>query len=217
MPFCGNCGTQLSAGSRFCTHCGAPVSAEQPASPQTNNVVSSAYAAARPVSQPVVFYMDPKGITVVNYRFTIRDAAGRECLYAETQPTAITYKMHITDLYGNELLVVQQSKKLTMASVNFEMWKNGQLLTNVIQRVKLTTYNYDLPELGMRADGKILMFNFTMSAGDRQVAQISKKVLAWGDSYEILINDPRDTEAVLGFVTCIQMLTIRNRHKRLYG
>ena len=33
-------------------------------------------------------------------------------------------------------------------------------------------------------------------------------------AYLRLINDPKDTEVVLGFVTCIQMLWIRNRHKR---
>lgn len=209
------CGSQIPQDAKFCHRCGAPVAGAQIAEKNTNPPETvSAFPASG--SQPVVYYMDPKGITLVNYRFTIRDANGVECLYAETQPTAITYKMHITDLNGNELLVVQQSKKLTMTAVNFEMWKNGQLISNVIQRVKLTTYNYDLPELGMRADGKILMFNFTMSDGDRPVAKISKKVLAWGDSYEIFINDPKDAEVVLGFVTCIQMLTIRNRHRRLY-
>lgn len=213
MPFCMKCGAKLEEGSKFCMRCGNPVGVQAAAASAVSQASAAAAASDQNV-QPVVYYMDPKGITLVNYRLTIRDAGGNECFYAETQPTAITYKMHIIDLYGNEIITVQQSKKVTLASVNFEMRKNDQLVTNVIQRVKLTTYNYDLPELGIRADGKILMFNFKMTAGGRDVATISKKVLAWGDSYEIFINDPKDTEVVLGFVTCIQMLWIRNRHKR---
>ena len=204
--FCIKCGSQIVDGARFCTACGAPLQgAAQPAP-----------AAPQAAQYPQYLYMDARGLTLMNYKFDIRDAAGNLRYRAATVTESMfTYNARIYYLNDAEALVIRQQKKMTMAAMNFDiLTPNGQLITEVMQKVHFTKSEFQLPRLGLVVTGDFLSVNFTFNRGNQVVAAVRKKVLAWGDCYELEIYDSSLEQVLLAAVMVIQMAIAASRRRR---
>ena len=58
MSFCGNCGSQVGEGIKFCPRCGSPAETAVPAAPQPP-VGEGGYAGTQPGYQPPVYPCPP--------------------------------------------------------------------------------------------------------------------------------------------------------------
>ncbi len=200
--FCSKCGNQLSDGARFCGKCGTPVAAP--------TVAPSAVA---PAVQRL--YMDAKGLTVFNYKFEIRDENGNLRYRAATVSEGmVTWNARIYNLDDSEAMAIHQQKKLTMAAMNFDIVEpNGALATQAIQKVKFTRFTYELPELGITVDGDFFALRFEFFRNGQLIGKINKKLMSWGDSYELEFTDPALDRVLLSVIMVVQMAIIARRRR----
>ena len=199
--FCTKCGNQIPDGSRFCPQCGN----------QTG-------AAPAPAAAPAVhrLYMDAKGLTLMNYKFEIRDQAGNLRYKAATVTESMfTYNARVYYPNDAEALAIHQQKKLTMMAINFDIVApNGALVTQVMQNVKMTSYSYTLPQLGITVDGDFLALNFVFYRNGQPIGAVRKKIMAWGDCYEVEYTDASLEQVFLAMVMVVQMVIAYHRNQR---
>ena len=206
--FCSKCGTPLADGAKFCTGCGTPVAA--PAAP------APAPAPAPAVNGLRRLYFDAKGLSLFNYKFEIKDEAGQVCYKAATiSESMLTYNAMLYDAYDRELIKVSQQKKMTMVAMNFDfLTPQGALITDAMQQVKMTTYDYTLGAYGIKLSGNFLKMEFDFTQNGVPIAKVSKKFLAWGDCYEIEFADPNLEQILLASVLMIQLVVAAQRSRR---
>lgn len=206
--FCTGCGKEILPSYKFCAFCGAPVSQ----APQQQSATAPTTAPAGPRR----LYFDAKGLTLFNYKFEIKDEAGRVCYKAATiSESMIRYNAMLYDAYDRELIKVSQQSKMTLASMNFDFLRpDGSLITDAVQNFKMTTYEYHLGAFGITMSGNFLKMAFEFYQNGTPIAHVSKKVLSFGDCYEIEFADPALEQPLLASVLMIQLVLAAERQRR---
>lgn len=199
--FCGNCGKPLADDAHFCGNCGAPVAAPDP-------------VPAPPPCPLIRLYFSTSGISMFNYKFSIKDAYGNDRYLASTVTQGFGYAAKLYAPNQAEIFTVQQQKKMTMAAMNFDMVASGQLLTEIRQIVHMTKYSFELPQLGITIDGDFIGHRYHFSRGGQPVATLSRKIMAWGDSYELEFADGNLEHYLLAATLAVELVTIHNRQRR---
>ena len=199
--FCQKCGSNVSESDKFCAKCGAPQGA--PAQPQETLA-------------PKHLYMDAKGITLFNYKFDIKDSQGNVRYRAATvTESMLTYNARVYNPDESEAMIIHQQKKLTFASMNFDIFApDGTLVTEVLQKVHFATSEFQLPRLGLVVTGDFFSINFSFKRGNEVVASVRKKVLSWGDCYELEYCDPELEKVLLATIMVIQIVIAASRRRR---
>ena len=161
-------------------------------------------------------YFSTDGVSAFNYQFEIRDENGNVRYIAKTvTEKMIGYTLRVWYPNGAEAFVVQTKKKLTMASLHFEMvLPNGQHVTDILQKNKFVKYVYELPQYNMVADGDFISHKFSINQGGKQIGFIDRKMMAWGDSFEIQFEDPAMEQLILAATFAVELATIHQRHAR---
>ncbi len=231
--FCMKCGQQLADTAKFCSRCGTPtgvtatapaesvavpvpVPAAQSAATSVAVPVSAPVPAQQAVSAPRRLYFDAKGLTMFNYQFEIKDEQGVVRYRAATiSESMIRYNAMLYDAYGNDLIKVSQQKKMTVAAMNFDfLTPDGRVITDAMQQVKMFNYEYVLGAFGINISGNFLKMSFEFTRNGVPVAKVNKKMVAWGDSYELEFADPNLEQILLASVLMIQLVCAANRNRR---
>lgn len=212
--FCFKCGSQIADDALFCSMCGTrqePLQAQPVPQPQP-----APQPAAQAVPNKCYLYMDAKGLTLFNYKFDIRNGAGDVCFRAATvTESAFTYNARVYYPNDAEALVIHQQKKMTMGSMNFDIFApNGTLVTEVLQKLHFATSEFQLPQFGLVVTGDFFAINFTFKRGEEVVATVRKKIMSWGDSYEIEFADPAMDQILIATIMVIQMVIAAARRRR---
>lgn len=101
-----------------------------------------------------------------------------------------------------------------MMAINFNIIANNQFISQILQKIKKGKYSYICPELGLVADGDFLSLNFRVYKNNQEIAVVNKKLMGWGDSYELTVNDQNNVTSVLAIVLATQLVTIYRRRRR---
>ena len=161
-------------------------------------------------------YLSNDGVSLFNYQFEMKDENGNVRYIAKTvTEKMIGYTLRVWYPNGTEAFVVQTKKKLTLASLQFEMvLPNGQHVTDILQKNKFVKYVYELPQYNMVADGDFISHKFSIKQGGRQVGFIDRKMMSWGDSFEIQFEDPAMEQLVLATTLAVELANIHQRQTR---
>lgn len=211
--FCYKCGKSVPDGAKFCGFCGAPQKKAASAEPK---IVPTAPPQPQAVPTPRYLYMDAKGLTLMNYKFDVRDAAGN-LRYRAATVTEGMFTSNARIYYPNdaEALIIRQQKKMTLAAMNFDIFApDGTLITEVMQKVHFATSEFQLPRLGLVVTGDFLSIKFQFMREKQPVASVRKKVLAWGDCYEVEYYDSNLEQILLAAIMVIQMVIAAARRRR---
>jgi len=160
-------------------------------------------------------YFDAKGLTMLNYKFEIRDEAGNLCYKAATVTESLTrHNAKLFDAYDNEIIKVSQQKKLTLSAMNFDLLNSaGQVVCEAIQKVKFVTFTYDLKPLDINIAGNFIKMTFDFTRNGQPIAHVRKKFMSWGDCYEVEIFDPSLEVIFLASVLMIQLVIAAQRRR----
>lgn len=160
-------------------------------------------------------YIKPEDITLVNYKLSVKNEDGQDVYkIASVSDNLMRYKWKMWDTNDNELMVVEQKKALTMMAVNFDVIIGGQHVMDIMQKVKFTKYFFQIPQYDITIDGDFISHVFNITQKGNVVAKIQRKILSWGDCYEIDISDPSYEMTVLAAVIAVECMVIISRNRR---
>lgn len=216
--YCSKCGAKIPFLKKFCTQCGAPAKgeAEAVAVEVPRETVPQTATPAAPQGAVNKLFLSPDGVSVFNYKFEIKDEDGNVRYTAKTVTEKMFgYTLRVWYPDGNEAFTVQTQKKLTLASLHFEMLDaNGNRITQILQRNKLTKFVYELPEFDMLADGDFISHKFDIMQGGRKVGFVDRKMMSWGDNFMIEFDDPAQEQLMLAITMAVEIASIHHRHQQ---
>ena len=124
-------------------------------------------------------------------------------IYDEDGNTVYTVKgqlswghcLRILDAYGNHIGTVQE--KIFTFLPKFELYDASGYIGCISKEFTLFRPQYTIDCRGWTVEGSFLEWDYAVYAGQRQVAQISKELFHWTDTYVLDIPDPADALCVL--------------------
>lgn len=140
--------------------------------------------------------------------FYIKDENDRDVFFVDGKALSIGDQLSFQDLQGNELAYIKQ--KLIALGPTFEIYRDGQLVAVV--KKKLFTFlrhvfTVDVPGPDdLVAEGDFWDHEYTFSRDGRVVGQVSKRWIAWSDTYGVEIADDEDAVLVLASAVVIDQV-----------
>lgn len=134
-------------------------------------------------------------------KFTITDETGADRFYVEGEIFTFGKKLHIYDMSGREVAFIKQ--ELLTFLPKFQIFRNGVQIAQIAKRLTLFAPAYEVSGLGWEVSGHFMEHDYCIKSGNRTVAVITKKWLAWSDTYTLDVPDPREAEYALAVVLTI--------------
>lgn len=110
--------------------------------------------------------------------------------YTVKSRIAIGHNMEIYDRYGE--MVGEIKEKIVSLLPNYEIYINGEYKGRVKKKLSLFQ-RFSLDYLGFNVEGDLLGFEYSVFDGERKVLDVSKKLIAFADTYRLDIYDDNDT------------------------
>ena len=131
-------------------------------------------------------------------------------IYDETGNTVYTVKgqlswghcLKIYDKYGSEIGVVQE--KIFTLLPKFEMYMGGQYVGCINKEFSLFTPRFNIDCNGWQVEGNFFEWDYQILNGYGQcIADVSKQLFNWTDTYVIDVRNPQDALCALMLVLAI--------------
>lgn len=124
---------------------------------------------------------------------------------------SITNKLEFLDKNG-ELLFRSNRKVLTLLPKYFIYNLRNEEVATIQRLFSLRPkFNLSILRKEMRLDGSLLAHSFTIYENDDIIATIRKKIISWGDTYEIEIFDDENVELLLFTVIVLDQVIHERR------
>jgi yxjI len=147
------------------------------------------------------FYLKQK---VFSWRdkFEVYDVSGRPLYYAEGEIFSLGKHLRLYDLSGRAAAAIDQ--QLFRLRATFDVSRCGRALAVVRKVWSLFCEDYEIEGIGWYVHGDVFGHDYVLSGADgRILARIHKQWLAWGDTYEIAVENGADEVSVLAIVLAI--------------
>ncbi len=120
----------------------------------------------------------------------------------QSQILSIGAKLRLHDLQGNELFFIKQKIALLPT---YEIYKGETLCAIVRKKIAFLAHKIEVESAygNFQIDGDAFAFSFDIKLNGNFVGAISKKLLSWGDTYEINIADDQDQAFMCALVIAI--------------
>ena len=122
-----------------------------------------------------------------NDKFSIQNSYGEDKYYVEGKLISIGKKLRIYDTAGNELAFVNQKVVSLMPKFSVEI--NGEEVAVIKKKFTLLKPKYIIEGPGWEVEGDFFGHDYTINENGRPVISIHKKWMAWGDTFELSIED----------------------------
>jgi uncharacterized protein YxjI len=161
-------------------------------------------------------YLSTKGVSFVNYQFEVKDEQGNMRYTAKTVSERLTgYTLRVWYPNGAVAFTVQSKKKMTLMNLQFEMvLPDGGIVADILQKNKLRKYVYEVPQYNLLLEGDFISHKFDINQGGRRVGLVERKMMSWGDSYEIQFEDPAMEQIILAAALAVELGVIASRRRR---
>lgn len=143
-----------------------------------------------------------------NDKFFIKDEYGEDRYYAEGEMWSFGKKLHVYDMSGREVVCIAQ--KITAWLGEYHIHQDGQEIAVVRQKFSWFRPRYEIDGPGWEVSGSVWQHEYEISRDGMPIVSISKELMAWGDSYELDISEPRDELAALAVVLVIDCVNASN-------
>ena len=141
-------------------------------------------------------------------KFTVKDENDQDIYLIEGDMISIGgKKLHIKDMDGNEIGMVQQ--KLLSLMPKFFVFVNGNQVAEIKKKIAFFKAKYVIEGPNWKVKGSILDHDYTIEENDEEIASLHKVWLSWGDAFELNIKDGTNeimALAVVIAIDCVQAM-----------
>jgi len=123
-------------------------------------------------------------------RFFIKDEDGNDRFSVQGEILSVGRKLHIKNVSGEQVAFIHQ--KVLSIMPHFFVEIDDREVCEIIKEVKLFKQGYRIEGLPLHVDGNFIGREYTLNSAEGQVMRLTKKMISWGDSYELDIADPKD-------------------------
>lgn len=134
-------------------------------------------------------------------RFTIKDDVERDMYYVEGEAFTFAKKLRLFNKDNEEQLYIEQS--LWKFLPEYNLYQDGAKVATVKKDFALLKNNYTILGPDWHIEGSVMAHDYVIKEGNKVIADINKKWLSWGDTYEINIHDEQYVSLLLGIVVVI--------------
>lgn len=127
--------------------------------------------------------------------YDVYDENREKKYYVKGEMFSIGHKLHVYDNNRKEVGLVRQ--KFLTVTPSFHIYIHGEKVGHVQKKITLFHPKYTVDYKKWTVDGDLMEWNYTVKNGRRKIASVSKKLLHWGDTYVIDIENPHDELSVL--------------------
>jgi|LGOV01.1.fsa_nt_gb uncharacterized protein YxjI len=148
-------------------------------------------------------------------KFKVLDESQNELYQVAGKFMSIQNKLELLNMDGSQVL---NSKKqiLSILPKYFIHTPHGDQVAEIARKFAFKPkFIVQVGHEELKVEGSILGHSFVIFNGDREVASIQKKIISWGDTYEINIEDETNKELYLFIVIIIdQVIHESKNHSR---
>lgn len=141
-------------------------------------------------------------------KFDIYDENCRAVYFCKSQIISIGKKLWVYDQNNREVIYIEQ--QLFRIMPHYDIYIGGKKVATLIKNFTLFTHDYRYKGIDWNISGQILAHNYQIESGREVVAQIDKRWIAWGDTYEVNLNEKFDTMLALASVIVIDCVCHRD-------
>lgn len=159
------------------------------------------------------FYIKQRVFSIRD-KFRVLDESQRELYTVEGKFFSISNKLELLNANGVQILNANK-KVFSIMPKYFIYTPQGDLLAEVQRKFALRPrfiVTVDNEELDV--EGSFWGHSFGVMRNGQEVASISKKVISWGDTYEINIADELNTELYLFIVIIIDQIVHEQKNRQ---
>jgi len=120
-------------------------------------------------------------------RFFVKDESEADRYSVEGEILSIGKKLHVYDSSGAKVAFIREKVMSFMPRYFIEI--NGQLVCEVVKKFTFFKPSYAVEGLSWDLKGDFIAHNYTLTEKNREIMTLRKKMISWGDSYELYIAD----------------------------
>ena len=139
--------------------------------------------------------------------FVIKDDEGKDRFLVDGKAFSIGNQLSFQDMRGTQLDYISQ--RLLTLGPTYEILRDGRLLASVHKK-PFTFFNCTFTIEGkgvnqLHAEGNFSDHEYVFTCDEQQVAQVSKELFAWSDTYGVKIAGGQDDVLILACTVVIDM------------
>lgn len=142
-------------------------------------------------------------------RFTVKDEQERDCYYVEGELLTLGKKLRIFTMDNQEAVYIEQ--KLWRFLPEYNLYIGNKQLATIKKEFHLFRNNYNIYGPDWQIEGNFLAHDYVIRERGEVIADINRKWLSWGDTYEINILDETQEDILLGAVIVIDCVISAQR------
>ena len=126
--------------------------------------------------------------------YDVFDESGEARYEVRSAFFSLGHQIHIYDKRADEGRdeVGSIRQKLFTLMPTFEIEIGGRVIGTVRKKFTLLRQNYEVDYRGWDVEGDFLGWDYRVTEGNREVMDISKQWLSWGDTYTLTFCNPAD-------------------------
>jgi len=158
------------------------------------------------------FYIREK-IFSIGDNFSIKDVSGNDVFNVEGKIFSMGNKLRIYDMYNNEMVYIEQ--KLFKLLPEYNIYLKGNYAARVKKEFTFFSNRFDIDSSmgNYEIDGDFFAHDFSITKNGSTVAEINKKWVSWGDTYEINISEQENYAFILALVIVIDQVLHDNKNR----
>ena len=137
-----------------------------------------------------------------NDRFTVRDETGNDRYYVEGELFSWGKKLHVCDISGREVAYIEQ--QIFTFKPRYSVYVGGQLIGEVVREFSFFRPRFIIDCNSWQVDGDWFEWDYhILDAKGQRIADVSKELFRWTDTYVIDVRDPNHATCILMLVLAI--------------
>lgn len=155
------------------------------------------------------FYIKQQVLTLKD-RFTVKDENEKDRYFVEGEFLTFGKKLRVYDEHNTEVLYIEQ--KLWKLLPEFDLYVDNEKVATIKKEWALFKNNYTIHGQNWEIEGSVMAHDYVIKDQGRVIADINKKWLSWGDSYEATLHDETNLIVLLGTVIVIDCVISASRN-----
>ena len=143
--------------------------------------------------------------------YDVYDETEQPRYYVKGKVFSIGHQIHVYDKRTNEEVGAIKQKVLSFLP-KFEIVINGQTVGTIRKEFHLLRPKYQVDFRDWAVDGDFLGWNYVARRGEYEVLRVSKRFMAWSDTYAIEYHNPADEIPALLLVLAIDAVNCDNNN-----